>query len=446
MSAIFFHYQSLIKGLQSRLARPRFKTVVSAAVLILLAADFILHYGIYRIHSSTVDFPSFYYGAKAAFQIDKSPYSPPVWKVMQKSYTDARLFPYLYPPPSLLFFYPFSLLDFQSATLAMLILNNLLVLAFLYLFLFKVMELQLSSYLVPILAAYLYWFFPLVSTIKTGQINLVILVSICLTWLAMKRRLGPLWVALPLALGILLKLYPVVFIPLLLFRREYKALIALALILLIVSLASTWALPPGIWRDWYEHVAANGYSTMVNGMAVGSGGNQSINGLLTRLFFGGPHRVEALLPAPPLVTRLVPYLASGLVLLVSLAVTYLSTQRSSDDSLDLQFSLWLLVLFLIAPISWDHLLVLVVPCLYIAARRMVLRREIPQAVLLAAVAVLLAWEYPYNDPAFTQGLATLLNSAKFFAVAAVWVYYAVWNLRLWQHRPGDLAPPTAWDK
>ncbi len=414
------------------LARPDVRTLLFFVVVIPLAADFILHYGVFRMHSPTVDFPSFYYGAKAAFQMHQIPYAPGVWKVFQKSYTVATLFPYIYPPPSLLFFYPLSWLDYASANIVMLMLNQLLILAFLALFLFGIMELRPSSLLALALAAYPFWFFPLVSTIKTGQVNLVILMSICLTWFAMKRRLGPLWIAIPLAIGTLLKLYPIVLVPILLLRKEYKALIALALMLLIASVFATWVLPSGIWGEWYRHVASSGYSSTVRSMQVGSGGNQSINGFLTRLFFGGPHRLQALLPAPSLVTHFAPYLAAGSVLLVSLGATDLANQNSSNESLDLQFSLWSLVLFLVAPLSWDHLLVLVLPCLYLAAQRAYVQRSIPLAAFVVIAAGLLAWQYPYNDPSWNQGPATLLNSVKFFVVVALWVYYAVLTLRVSQ--------------
>jgi hypothetical protein len=420
----------LWKRLVDLLSRPKFKAVVFLVVGIALSFDFVLHYGIYRVNSPNVDFPSFYYGAKAAFQMGELPYSPPVWKILQKSYPEARLFPYIYPPPSLLFFYPLSLLDYQTAKVVMLALNNLLVVGFVFFFLLKVIKLRPSSYLALVLAGYIFWFSPMIYTIKTGQINLVILMLICLSWLAVKDKLGPLWVAIPLAIGISLKLYPVLFIPILLFRREYKALIILALALLFIALVATWVLPTGIWQDWYAHVASKGYASTFSGLTVASTGNQSINGFLMRLFVGvNRENVDVLLPAPDWVTRVVPYLASGSVLMASLAITYLGRRNLSEEALDLQFSLWSLVLFLVAPLSWDHLLVLLLPCLYVAARRVVMRREILQGVFVALVAVLLAWDYPYSDPAFRQGLATLLNSVKFYGVLALWVYFAALNLR-----------------
>lgn len=429
MASNFTKSLGLWKRLVDLLSKPKFKAVVFLVVGIALSADFVLHYGIYRVNSPNVDFPSFYYGAKAAFQMGELPYSPPVWKVLQKSYTEARLYPYIYPPPSLLFFYPLSLFDFQSAKVIMLALNNLLVLGFLLFFLFKVMKLRPSSYLALVFAVYLFWFYPVVSTIKIGQINLVVLMMICLAWFAMKDRLGALWVAIPLAIGITLKLYPILFVPILFFRREYKALVLLALALLVISSVATWVLPAGIWRDWYVHVASQGYSSTVSGLTVASTGNQSINGFLTRLFLGlHGDNPEALLPASGWVPRVVPFVASGLVLLISIAVTYLGSQNHDDEALDLQFSLWSLTLFLVAPLSWDHLLVLILPCLYVAARRVALRREIPQALFVALVAGVLALEYPFGDPSFRYGLATLLISVKFMAVLALWVYFAVLNL------------------
>lgn len=137
------------------LISPTFQRIVFFAVSVVLAFDFILHYGVYRLSSANIDFPSFYYGARAAFELGLSPYRFGVWRVLQKSYTGGVLYPYIYPPPSLLFFYPLSLLDYETAKVVLLALNHLLIMVFLYLFLFRILRLR-PSYLGLVFVAYLY--------------------------------------------------------------------------------------------------------------------------------------------------------------------------------------------------------------------------------------------------------------------------------------------------
>jgi alpha-1,2-mannosyltransferase len=253
-------------------------------------------------------------------------------------------------------------------------------------------------------------------------------VAICLMWYAMKQKLRPVWIAIPLAIGILLKLYPILFLALPLIRKDFKTVALVGLILLGAAFLAQWVLPSGIWQDWYTHVASSGYDQTVRGLTVASTGNQSINAFFARLFFGRG-RIEALVPAPDWVSTIVPYLASGLVLLITLAVTYLGSHKASEDVvLDLQFSLWLLAMFLVAPLSWDHLLVLLLPSIYVALKWAVTRRSVAWFLLLGALSALIAWSYPYDDPAFQHGLLTLLISAKFFAVLSLWLFFVVLNL------------------
>lgn len=411
------------------LISPTFQRIVFFAVSVVLAFDFILHYGVYRLSSANIEFPSFYYGARAAFELGLSPYRFGVWRVLQKSYTGGVLYPYIYPPPSLLFFYPLSLLDYETAKVVLLALNHLLIMVFLYLFLFRILRLR-PSYLGLVFVAYLYWYEPLIATIKNGQINLLMLMAICLTWYAMRKGVAPIWIALPLSIGIALKLYPVLFLPILFIRKEYKAIVLTALLLLGLSLVATLVLPDGVWHDWYVNVAAQGFSSSVRGLSIATTGNQSIHGFLSRLFFGLPdRRLHALLIVPQWVSHLTPYLVCGLVLLLSLWATYAGARRPFQDPLDLQFSLWCLVLILVAPLSWDHLLVVILPCLFLAVKRCLDRHAYWELVVWIGMAILLASDYPYGNRAFNQGLPTLLNSAKFFAVLAMWVYFLVLNFR-----------------
>src|SRR3990172_4061893 len=119
------------------------KSLPSIFFMILLIAyiPFATNFGIRLIKEDALDFPSFYYATQLAYKENKSPYNPQEWKLVQQAYSskDSNLFPFIYLPPSLLIFYPLSLLNYETARIVMLVLNHILTFLFLNLMLFKIL-------------------------------------------------------------------------------------------------------------------------------------------------------------------------------------------------------------------------------------------------------------------------------------------------------------------
>ena len=181
----------------------------------LLVYQFAVRYYFGEAREDAIDFPSYYYGAKLAFELHTSPYTNTGWNIAEEQYKkeagEGTLFPFLYPPPSLPFFRLFTLLEYETAKLLMLGMNHVLALTFILLFFFNILKLHTYN-LLPIAGIYYFYnFFPLILTIYSGQVNLLILILICLTWLGVNEKWHPFAIALPLAFGIILKLYPVLF-------------------------------------------------------------------------------------------------------------------------------------------------------------------------------------------------------------------------------------------
>ena len=310
----------------------------------------------------------------------------------------------------------------------MLGMNHLLALVFILLFFFNILELRAYD-LIPIAGVYYFYnFFPLILTIYTGQVNLLILILICLTWLGIKEKWHPIAIALPLTFSIILKLYPVLFFIILFLRKEYKTILYTIIILIIVSAASTPFLPHGIWGDWIENVATKGYLQDIQGVVTGKPGNQSINALLMRTFFGLNIRFAPLFTPSNWVIRISPYIVCGVVGLISLAATWRTTTNKDENNLHLQFSVWLLAMFMIAPISWDHHLVLILPAIYIAFHEALKRKWYFTLPLLIGLAYFLALNFDFNNPAFREGWHTLLISSKLYAVAILWLFFIAASL------------------
>ena len=111
---------------------------------VFLYLPFLYLYGVKLAGEPHTDFPSFYFGAQVALIEHASPYAPDAFDGAQAA-LGQRIFPYLYPPPSLPLFYPFTLVDYETAKLLMLGLNYLVLLDWLYFLLFKILQLELKT-------------------------------------------------------------------------------------------------------------------------------------------------------------------------------------------------------------------------------------------------------------------------------------------------------------
>jgi hypothetical protein len=406
----------------------KIKNALFLVVFLFFYIPFVKNYGVALIREDAVDFPSFYYGAKLAFIEDASPY---VQKNLQRVFRDytgnnGDYFPYLYPPPSLVFFLPFAQFPYEQARLGMLALNHFLVLFFIYAFLFKVMRAKPGGIFSIIFIIYFLLFAPLQVTIDNGQVNLVILVLICLAWWFEKDEKSPLWSALPLSLAILLKLYPALLLIPLFFAKRYKTVGLTILLTLIISIIVTPFLPDGAWQTWYANVGSKGYAQSVLNLFTDAPANQSIFGLLTRAFFGKNVRFAPIWVVPGWFSKFAPYVLSGSVALLSLMASFVLSRSKTEraSALDMNISLWLLVSFLVAPISWDHHLVFIVPALAVLIETLShtqWKRDTWMFVPTAFAAVALAIPFPYNSPAFREGVKTLLISTSLYLVGLVWL-------------------------
>jgi hypothetical protein len=186
------------------------------------------------LDEQNIDLPSFYFAADVTFNHHQSPYQSNSWMELQQQ-LEQKVFPYLYPPPSLLLFLPFSWFSYAAVKTGMLVVNHLSLLFLLYLLFFRIFRLPCASnakngegsgylpwLILPVLTLYALQFNPIAVTVNHGQVNLIVMTQICLFWIWLRDDKSAALKALPLALAILLKTYPALFLPVLLIRRRYR--------------------------------------------------------------------------------------------------------------------------------------------------------------------------------------------------------------------------------
>ncbi len=323
-------------------------------VFMILYVSFIFNYGFSIEKFPGTDLPSFYGAAKTVFGEGKTPYK--LENVEHSIPDEYSVFPYFYPPPSLLFFYPMSLVTFDMAKSCSLIINHILILLLFY-YLFNLF--RSKEYFQPniiLLIVFLFAFFPIVKTIEHSQVNILLTLFIVLFWdNAHKNRL--LLSSLFLALAIILKTYPGALIVFLIFLRQWKLVSYSILWILLISIVSFIIIPSHIWLSWIQDVLPHGgymkypHDDLPPDLIY----NQSLNGFIARINLGNISNE---------VKRVVIYLCSFGILSTSVLVV-INSKRTVQEKLNFSLAIALPVIYLIAPYSWQHHLVYLLPTIFL---------------------------------------------------------------------------------
>jgi alpha-1,2-mannosyltransferase len=395
-----------------------------ACLFLLLYVPYLFQQGYQRAWQNPGDFPTLYWGAKLVFEEGRSPYVEGAFaEVIRRE--NRHIFPYLYPPPSLLLFYPFSAVTYDAAKVRLLVASHLSLLVILYLLFFRIRPFDPPprGLAAALMTVYVLTYYPVADNFAWGQINLIVLALVCFAWLALKRGGGALSVAVPLSLAVLLKTYPVLLLPLLVIRKRYSAAASVLALLALYALAAWFVIPRGLWGDWTSNVLpTGGYGLRPFGLFLPvEPWNHSINGFM--LFV--QDRCPSLLGLrTSLLTRPLTYLVAGAVAAVTVGLSYLSARRGlGEKTFDLEFALFLLMIFLVAPLSWEHHLAYALPAALFAVHFLLRGGERPW-VAAGAVASLfvIAWDFPRDDMYRIGGALAFTNALKFFAAFGLWLF------------------------
>jgi hypothetical protein len=104
------------------------QSLMQFVIFFVLYYTFVIQYGWGLRNASSIDFPTFYGASVNFFRFGESPYDLEKLRLL----ISPRVYPYLYPPPSLLLFFPLSELTYIDARHALLIVNHLLFLLLIF--------------------------------------------------------------------------------------------------------------------------------------------------------------------------------------------------------------------------------------------------------------------------------------------------------------------------
>jgi len=360
-----------------------------------------------------VDFPVFYVGGKVALQRGATPlYYPPAdrsqgykllyeyaddatpWAQMARANGFPQILRFTNPPFSALLMAPLAMMPWQSAYILWEIIIIILTAATIFLTL-RLLPSGPELETFVLMFAAVCFFFPIRNTLVFGQANVTVLFVWTLGVYLLKRQ-RPMSSAWCFALGTVLKVSPVVAVPLLALRRQWRWLAAYVAGIVAFTGASIWTLGWQTNRTWLKAI----YPSISSGL--GNILNRSFAGLVDALC--GPRYFANLTattewPVPRGLSLF--EMACGLAIGLGFIFWCWRRRRDAKGLVD-ELILLPLVYLLAAPFSWPHHFVLaLLPLTYLWAKA----RAATSAELVALFlsTLVLGTELPMYIAAYTSG-------------------------------------------
>jgi hypothetical protein len=372
------------------------------------------------------------------------------WQTAQRTFVEGSnpyvrragdVLPFTYPPTALFLVYPLSLLDLKQAGQLVWRLNLLLVPALMLLLIHDLSRddpaaarnrrLQIWGPL------YMAGFGGIYLTLHFHQVNLLILLCLWLYWRQLRRGRCGFGGGAALVLGAVAKphygLLLLGALPQCAQGRAWGRCLRLMLGVAIAGFAllvlSLVLAPGSSWASWWNGIAGTAsYTALPDGhSSIAAPWNRSIAGQVARFLI--PNKFTEPVMANPAAAAT---LSSALVvLLLSVTLwTLLGSMRrrfgagSADPTaIDLELSLLSVFIFLAAPASWTHHLVMLLPAALVLLRDAVLDPREPMGSRLTAALVLSVLALTLDDllPRDTRTASQALMGLMTVAVVCLWL-------------------------
>jgi len=284
--------------------------------------------------------------------------------------------PYIYPPLLAIILMPLSYLPFSWAYPIWVLCQQAFLIASLSL-LAKSLP-ALGTWIWPFLIVLAVNMYPVHLTIDIGQINLLILLILCLV-LYLAQRDHFFWAGIMVGVATMIKMSPLLLLGLFIFQRKWRAVVGVFAALIILTALSIALAGPQNMLSFFSTSLRDSILIPI----------EWINNVSPAAF------LHQLLPALGLGYLEVPSrLAIALVWLSLIAVFSYRQLPQTDLAFTLLFSLWVTAMLLISPITWEHHLVMLLPAFGAAITALVSARHfsIMLLVWLSLTYTLIAFE------------------------------------------------------
>jgi hypothetical protein len=362
---------------------PRAEFSVAAVVLILFGAgqaeqrlhtvpprlDFSAYYVAGRLASEKPPERLYYHWLYPDGRIDPAAYADG-WPRATSHYGVSKAITFVYPPLFAVLMKPFAYFSYDVAYVLWTVFTVVLTFASI-LFSISLGGKQVSIELALILIVGLFSYFPFYEGLVLGQVgSLILFVCACGIWLLSRNRI---WSsAFCLALATMIKITPIIVVPLLVFHRKWKWLAAYGCWMLCMLAFSIWQ------AGWAAH-AQFLHSVMPSvSCGIPSSYNASIVVYVQELFLG--YVPTAKLPPALPALACVASKAVSFVIFAAMIIRFYLYRR--EQNLVRHLILMILVSLVISPISWwHHYTIALLPFIYLWCT---MRRESGTDILLLA--------------------------------------------------------------
>ena len=296
---------------------------------------------------------------------------------------------YIYPPLLAVLFVPLTTLPLQQAAQLWFFLNMALY-GLSLVIISRELNLGRHSGILPLLYILAFLFPPALFTLYKGQVNMVILLLLAVTfWLCLRER--QVLAGMSLGVASMVKVIPILLLPYFLWRRKYTLCLTAAATIAAIAILGLIIVGWGPHRTYLSSVLPSLAQPRPNP------GNQSLGGFLSLLLVENPY-VEGLTHDPPL-WRMATLAVSAAV--VAGVVLTLWHRRGRAARPDLEFALIVAALPLITNIAWVDLFVLLIfP--YGVLLNYVFRRQIRRLWVSLATLSAICITFPRLQDLFTN--------------------------------------------
>jgi hypothetical protein len=229
----------------------------------------------------------------------------------------------------------------------------------------------------------------------------------------------------------LIKTYPVLLLIVFLVRGDFKVLIWFFIFMAADALLAWLTVPREVWWSWIHDVMPTGrFGVPTFGLPARAGAwNQSLNGALSRMV------------SESMTATLGPFVRAT-VLGLAIAVCWTSRRSEQRGYYDLGFGMITVATFLIAPVSWFHHFVFLIPALCAFAsvlNRSEYRGAIPWCIALLITTILISVRWPIVQSHPTHPLVdTIVMTVPILGPLALFGMFAILPFYIWRVRDRNL--------
>lgn len=380
------------------IANPRVRLFVEFAIIVLLAANYLVTVILPLRNQVLGDF-NVYYAGTSVWQRGGDPYDQSQLQVFSQSTSlfKGQIGPFTSPPSALLFFAPFAMLPITSAKTAWLLVSFLLLIgsgAFLWLAVRSSVRRPPSAVWIALMFASSQ---SLQDSFDFGQVNTLYSFVFALGLWAWTRRQSALTGA-AMAVGAGVKVFSAIFLPYFLLKRAWQALAAAVLTGAVLVLASTISTSLRTWLDYLLIVLPEASAHRVSAF------DQS-----TLVFLRRSNYLLGFLPDNDQLDKTPSWqmslIALGVTVSLLLFTAWWIGRWSQKETLhdQVEYAIVIAVMMLVLPRMWEHYLMWLILPFYMILAFIGNRLVSAPAQITIIILLGLGWLLSQNGPGlFTQ--------------------------------------------